>query len=78
MLFMKLNAEEVKNTFAEWYWRIMVISAVLQDWMSQRFSSASHIVEWAKDKANRLNPENGLCLSATYDAKPLSKTSHFV
>ena len=29
---------------------------------------ASHIVEWAKDKANRMNPENGLCLSATYDA----------
>lgn len=29
---------------------------------------ASHIVEWSKDKSNRLNPENGLCLSATYDA----------
>lgn len=29
---------------------------------------ASHISEWSKDKANRLNPENGLCLSATYDA----------
>ena len=29
---------------------------------------ASHIVEWSKDKANRLNPENGMCLSATYDA----------
>lgn len=29
---------------------------------------ASHIVEWSKDKVNRLNPENGLCLSATYDA----------
>lgn len=29
---------------------------------------ASHIVAWAKDKTNRLNPENGLCLSATYDA----------
>ena len=29
---------------------------------------ASHIVEWAKDKENRMNPENGLCLSATYDA----------
>lgn len=29
---------------------------------------ASHISEWAKDPANRLNPENGLCLSATYDA----------
>lgn len=29
---------------------------------------ASHIVEWKKDKRNRMNPENGLCLSATYDA----------
>lgn len=29
---------------------------------------ASHISAWASDKANRLNPENGLCLSATYDA----------
>ena len=29
---------------------------------------ASHISEWAKDKDNRMNPENGLCLSATYDA----------
>ena len=29
---------------------------------------ASHIIPWAQDKANRLNPSNGLCLSATYDA----------
>lgn len=29
---------------------------------------ASHIVAWADDKSNRMNPENGLCLSATYDA----------
>ncbi len=29
---------------------------------------ASHIVRWADDKSNRMNPENGLCLSATYDA----------
>lgn len=29
---------------------------------------ASHIVSWASDKVNRMNPENGLCLSATYDA----------
>ncbi len=29
---------------------------------------ASHISEWAKDSTNRMNPENGLCLSATYDA----------
>ena len=29
---------------------------------------ASHIVGWAEDETNRLNPTNGLCLSATYDA----------
>ena len=29
---------------------------------------ASHISAWSEDEKNRLNPENGLCLSATYDA----------
>ncbi|MFG6425980.1 HNH endonuclease [Muribaculaceae bacterium Isolate-037 (Harlan)] len=29
---------------------------------------ASHIIPWSERKATRLNPENGLCLSATYDA----------
>lgn len=29
---------------------------------------ASHIVGWAENKALRLSPANGLCLSATYDA----------
>lgn len=29
---------------------------------------ASHISAWVDDKVNRMNPENGLCLSATYDA----------
>jgi predicted restriction endonuclease len=28
---------------------------------------ASHIVPWRNDKANRLNPRNGLCLSAVHD-----------
>lgn len=28
---------------------------------------ASHIIGWAENKANRMNPENGLCLSGTYD-----------
>jgi len=28
---------------------------------------ASHIVPWSEDKANRLNPRNGLCLSALHD-----------
>ena len=32
-----------------------------------RLLIASHIVPWASDKANRLNPANGLCLSAIHD-----------
>ncbi len=32
-----------------------------------RLLVASHIVPWSKDKMNRLNPSNGLCLSAIHD-----------
>ena len=32
-----------------------------------RLLIASHIVPWSRDKANRLNPCNGLCLSAIHD-----------
>lgn len=32
-----------------------------------RLLIASHIVPWSKDRANRLNPSNGLCLSAIHD-----------
>ena len=32
-----------------------------------RLLLASHIIPWGKDKANRLNPRNGLCLSALHD-----------
>lgn len=29
--------------------------------------NASHIVPWSKDKANRVNPRNGICLNALHD-----------
>ena len=32
-----------------------------------RLLIASHIVPWSKDEHNRLNPSNGLCLSALHD-----------
>ena len=42
---------------------------------------ASHISSWDKDAANRLNPENGLCLSATYheafDAHLITFDEHY-
>ncbi|OQK18313.1 hypothetical protein AU255_10985 [Methyloprofundus sedimenti] len=34
----------------------------------QTVNRASHIIPWAEDKTIRLDPRNGLCLSATYDA----------
>lgn len=33
----------------------------------ERLLVASHIVAWSEDKTNRLNPRNGLCLSALHD-----------
>ena len=33
----------------------------------QKLVVASHIVPWSVDKENRLNPRNGLCLSAIHD-----------
>jgi hypothetical protein len=32
-----------------------------------RLLIASHIVPWSRDRENRLNPSNGLCLSALHD-----------
>jgi putative restriction endonuclease len=29
--------------------------------------TASHIIPWAKDEINRMNPQNGLCLNALHD-----------
>lgn len=33
----------------------------------ERLLIASHIVPWSEDEHNRLNPQNGLCLSALHD-----------
>lgn len=69
----KDSAAEVKIRIGQNYFRRMILS----NYQSQccvtglnvpELLRASHIVEWAKDKKNRMNPENGLCLSATYDA----------
>jgi putative restriction endonuclease len=34
---------------------------------NERLLIASHIVPWSQDTHNRLNPQNGLCLSALHD-----------
>jgi len=63
----------VKNRINQGFFRKMI----LHDYSSQccitglnlvEILRASHIVSWASDKQNRMNPANGICLSATYDA----------
>ena len=69
----KDSTAEVKVRIGQNYFRRMILT----NYQSQccvtglnvpDLLRASHIVEWSKDTKNRLNPENGLCLSATYDA----------
>jgi putative restriction endonuclease len=64
---------EVKTRLNQHFFRSMII----QDYSScccltglsvPAVLRASHIIPWAKDERNRMNPGNGLCLSATYDA----------
>lgn len=64
---------EVKVRLGQDYFRKMVLTnyggkCCLTGLNVPQILRASHIVAWVDDKKNRLNPENGLCLSATYDA----------
>ena len=75
-----INSQEGKNVLREievrqnqYVFRKMILSiycsrCCLTDLPIPETLRASHISGWAKDKNNRMNPENGLCLSATYDA----------
>ncbi len=63
----------VKNRLGQGFFRKMILSeydskCCVTDLDIPEILRASHIVSWASDKDNRLNPANGLCLSATYDA----------
>jgi hypothetical protein len=54
------------------YFRRVILSSYrgrccLTGLSDHRLLIASHIVPWSKDKKNRLNPSNGLCLSAIHD-----------
>lgn len=75
-----INSQEGRNVLREievrqnqYVFRKMILSiyssrCCLTDLPIPETLRASHISGWAKDKKNRMNPENGLCLSATYDA----------
>ena len=54
------------------YFRLRVLSAYefrccVTGLSTRSLLTASHIVPWAEDPSNRLNPRNGLCLNALHD-----------
>ena len=68
----KSKLKEVQIRQNQYIFRKMILSiyqgqCCLTGLSVQDVLRASHISAWTKDKKNRMNPENGLCLSATYD-----------
>lgn len=63
---------QVKRRKGQDYFRRMVLSnyngrCALTGIDIQQLLLASHIIPWVEDKKERLNPCNGICLSALYD-----------
>lgn len=52
---------------ARWFWQL-VQACCITGLNIPQVNRASHIVAWADDASRRLDPSNGLYLSATYDA----------
>lgn len=64
---------EVKTRIGQGFFRKMILSqyngqCCITGLNVPEVLRASHITSWADDPENRINPANGLCLSATYDA----------
>lgn len=57
-----------QSVFRKWVLGLYGYKCCVTGLNVQEVLRASHIVAWADDKKNRMNPSNGLCLSATYDA----------
>src|SRR5690606_28846019 len=68
----RTRAQLVQQRIGQTFFRRTVLSSYhdrccITGLSEPRLLLASHIVPWGQDKANRLNPRNGLCLSALYD-----------
>ena len=66
------RAQVVQQRIGQAFFRQTVLSSYhsrccITGLAEPRLLLASHIVPWGKDQGNRLNPHNGLCLSALYD-----------
>ena len=66
------QVSQTKVRIGQTYYRKMIVSlyggkCCITGLDVPKLLRASHIVAWAEDQENRMNPENGLCLSGTYD-----------
>ena len=64
----EVNVRTNQNVFRKVILRIYNQSCCITGLNIPEINRASHIVPWAENKKIRLDPANGLCLSATYDA----------
>ena len=65
---LQAKARISQNQFRKWILSIYSGKCCVTGLAITPILRASHIVAWSADKQNRMNPSNGLCLSATYDA----------
>ncbi|WP_026462913.1 HNH endonuclease [Adhaeribacter aquaticus] len=68
----KVKVREVKTRVNQYFFRQMVMAnfnftCAITGISVPDLLIASHIVPWSKNEKERLNPENGLCLSPLYD-----------
>jgi putative restriction endonuclease len=64
----EVNVRTNQNVFRKVILNIYNQSCCITGLNIPEINRASHIVPWVEDKKIRLDPANGLCLSATYDA----------
>ena len=64
----EVNVRTNQNVFRKLILNIYNQSCCITGLNMPEVNRASHIVPWVEDKTIRLDPANGLCLSATYDA----------
>ncbi|MFT6908397.1 MAG: putative restriction endonuclease [Oleiphilaceae bacterium] len=64
----EVNVRTNQNVFRKVILKIYNQSCCITGLNIPEINRASHIVPWVDDKTIRLDPANGLCLSATYDA----------
>ncbi len=60
---MRVNQAHFRKAILASYYATCCISGL----QHEKLVIASHIVPWSEDEKNRLNPHNGLCLSALHD-----------